>query len=85
VIGSLFLFHRPVTQASIGASPQTCGDQYNALVLKAKQSLASNDRVGAITALVGARDQLSRCQEQEDRNAQAPHAVALNALSLDIN
>jgi hypothetical protein len=79
VVGSLALLRRSVTQASVGVyDPRTCGDQYNALVLRAKQSLASNDRVSAIHSLLQARDQLQHCQELQEQNANAPHAVALN-------
>jgi hypothetical protein len=79
VIGSLAFLHRSVTHASIGNFDQkTCGDQYNALVLQAKQSLVGNDRLSAIRSLVQARDQLQHCQELQEQNANAPHAVALN-------
>jgi hypothetical protein len=79
VVGSLTFLHRSVTQASIGPyDPKTCGDQYNALVRRAKQSLASNDRVSAIHSLLEARDQLQHCQQLQEQNAKASHAVALN-------
>jgi hypothetical protein len=79
VVGSLAFLHRAVTHASIGPEDyKTCGDQYNSLVLKAKQSLANNDRVSAIHSLLDARGQLQHCQELEEQNAKAPHAVALN-------
>ena len=79
VVGSFAVLRRSVTHASIGPyDPRTCGDQYNALVLRAKQSLASDDRVAAIHSLLQARDQLQQCQELQEQNAKAPHAVALN-------
>jgi hypothetical protein len=79
VVGSLAFLHRSVTHASIGQfDSSTCGDQYNALVLKAKQSLVGNDRVSAIRALLDARDKLQHCQELQEQNANAPHAIALN-------
>jgi hypothetical protein len=83
VAGSIAFLHRPVTHASIGPAftDSTCGDQYNALVLKAKQSLARSDRNGAIRALLDARDQLHHCEELEEQNARAPHNVAFNTLS----
>jgi hypothetical protein len=78
--GSFAFLHRSVTHASIRPAfdSTTCGDQYNALVLKAKQSLAGNDRVSAIRNLLEARDQLQHCEELQEHDAQAPHAIALN-------
>jgi hypothetical protein len=78
--GSFAFLHRAVTHASVRPAfdSTTCGDQYNTLVLKAKQSLASNDRVSAIRALLQARDQLQHCQELQEHDAKAPHAIALN-------
>ena len=81
VAGSFAFLRRAVTHASIRPNypdSTTCGDQYNALVLKAKQSLAGNDRVSAIRALVQARDQLQHCEELQEHDAKAPRAVALN-------
>ena len=78
VVGAIAFLRRPVTRASETSGFSTCGDQYNALVLMAKQSLARNDRAGAIHALIQARDQLKHCEELHERDAQAPSAVALN-------
>jgi hypothetical protein len=78
--GSFAFLHRAVTHASVSRAfdSTTCGDQYNALIVKAKQSLAGNDRVSAIRALVEARDQLQHCEELQEHDANAPRAVALN-------
>jgi hypothetical protein len=81
VIGSIVFFHRPLTHAfwsSGPADPQTCGDQYNALLSQAKQALARNDRAGAVHSLIEAREQLKRCQELHQHDAEASSAVALN-------
>ncbi len=78
--GSFAFLHRAVAHASIKPAfdSKTCGDQYNAQVFKAKQSLTGNDRASAIRALLQARDQLQHCQELQEHDAQAPHAIALN-------
>jgi len=78
--GSFAFLHRAVTNASVRPAfdSATCGDQYNALVLRAKKSLASNDRASAISALLQARDQLQHCEELQEHDANAPHEVALN-------
>jgi hypothetical protein len=78
--GSFLFLRRSVTHASVNPFPdaKTCGDQYNALVLRAKQSLVSNDRTSAINALLQARTQLQHCEELQEHDADAPHAVALN-------
>jgi hypothetical protein len=80
--GSFALFRRSVSHASIrpAISDVTCGDEYNALVLKAKQSLVHGDRAGAITGLLEAQKQLHHCEELEERNAAAPHSVVRNSL-----
>jgi hypothetical protein len=80
VAGSIAFLHRPVTHASerSGFSDTTCGDQYNALVSKAKQSLARGDRAAAIGGLVQAQSQLRHCEELQERNAKEPSSVALN-------
>jgi hypothetical protein len=80
VAGSIAFLHRPVTHASerSGYSDTTCGDQYNALVLRAKQSLAGGDRAAAIGGLVQAQSQLRHCEELQERNAKEPSSVALN-------
>ena len=81
VVGSIAFLHRPITHASVRSnfSDMTCGDQYNALLIKAKQSLARGDRAGAIGGLVEAQNQLRHCEELEERNAKAPSRVALNS------
>ena len=81
VAGSIFILHRPITHASEKSSfsDATCGDQYNTLVLKAKQSLARGDRAAAIGGLIEAQNQLRHCEELQERNAKAPSSVALNA------
>lgn len=77
---SLAFLPRALTRASnlphLSETP-TCGDQYNAMVLRAKQALARGDRAAAISGLIEAQGQLRHCQELEERNAQAPHGVAL--------
>jgi hypothetical protein len=84
VAGSIAFLHRPVTHASVKStySDTTCGDQYNALVLKAKKSLARGDRTAAIGGLIQAQSQLQLCEEHEERNAKAPRSVALNSFQL---
>jgi|SRR5580698_3903507 hypothetical protein len=81
VAGSIAFLHRPITHASEHStiSDTTCGDQYNSIVLKAKQSLARGDRAAAIGGLIQAQNQLRHCQELEERNAKAPSSVALNS------
>jgi len=81
VVGSIAFLHRPITHASekSNLSDMTCGDQYNALLLKAKASLARGDRAGAIGGLIQAQSQLRHCEELEERNAKAPSSVALNS------
>ena len=81
--GAAFL-RRSVGHASIkpAYSDVTCGDEYNALVLRAKQSLQKGDRAGAISSLLAAQTQLRHCEELEERNAAQPHSVALNSLQL---
>jgi hypothetical protein len=81
IAGSFALFRRSVTHASVRPtlSDMTCGDEYNALVVKAKQSLMHGDRAGAITGLLDAQKQLHHCEELEERNASAPHSVVLNS------
>jgi hypothetical protein len=81
VAGSFAFLHRSVTHASQGASfsESTCGDKYNALVLKAKALLARGDRAGAIGGLLEAQNQLQHCEELEELNAKAPSSVALNS------
>jgi hypothetical protein len=80
IAGSFAFLHRSVTHASQrpGFSDTTCGDQYNAILLKGKQSLARGDRAAAIGALIEAQNQLRHCEELQERNAKAPAAVALN-------
>jgi len=80
VVGSIAFLHRPITHASERSlfSDTTCGDQYNAIVLKAKQSLARGDRAAAIGGLIQAQNQLRHCEELQERNAKAPSSVALN-------
>jgi hypothetical protein len=84
VAGSIVFLHRPTTHASVGPtySDKTCGDEYNALVVKAKQALARGDRAGAIGGLVQAQGQLRHCEELEERNAKAPSGVAENSFEL---
>jgi hypothetical protein len=78
--GSYAFLHRSVSHASQkpSFSETTCGDEYNAIVLKAKQSLARGDRAAAIGGLIQAQNQLRHCEELEERNAKAPSAVAFN-------
>jgi len=78
VAGSIAFLHRPITRASVRPAflKPTCGDQYNALVLKAKQSLAGSDRASAIRALIRAREQLQHCEELQEHDAEAPHAIS---------
>jgi hypothetical protein len=80
--GSFAFFRRSVGHASVrpAISDVTCGDEYNALVVKAKQSLMRGDRSGAITGLLDAQKQLHHCEELEERNAAAPHSVVRNSL-----
>jgi hypothetical protein len=82
IAGSFLFLRRATSRASVNPFPdaQTCGDQYNALVIKAKQSLAHNDRVSAINSLLQARSQLAHCEELQEHDANAPHAVALNTI-----
>jgi hypothetical protein len=81
VAGSIALLHRPISHASERStiSDTTCGDEYNAIVLKAKQSLARGDRASAIGGLIQAQNQLRKCEELQERNAEAPSSVALNS------
>ena len=81
VAGSIAFLHRPTSHASERStiSDRTCGDEYNAIVLKAKQSLARGDRAAAIGGLIEAQNQLRHCEELQERNAQAPSSVALNS------
>ena len=80
VVGSVAFLHRPITHASerTGLTDRTCGDEYNAIVSRAKQSLARGDRAAAIGGLVEAQNQLRHCEELQERNAKAPSSVALN-------
>jgi len=82
--GSYAFFHRSVSHASQkpAFSDTTCGDEYNSILLRAKQSLARGDRAAAIGGLVQAQSQLRHCEELEERNAKAPAAVALNSFQL---
>jgi hypothetical protein len=84
VAGSIAFLHRPVTHASERStySDTTCGDQYNSIVLRAKQSLARGDRAAAIGGLIEAQNQLRHCEELEERNAKAPSSVVLNSFQL---
>jgi hypothetical protein len=84
VAGSIAFLHRPITHASEKSlySDRTCGDQYNDLLVKAKQSLARGDRAAAIGGLVQAQNQLRNCEELQERNAKAPRSVALNSFQL---
>jgi len=82
VAGSIAFLRRPVTHASEksgSAGVATCGDQYNALVLMAKQSLTRNDRSAAIRMLVEARTQLQHCEELHAHDVEEPGALALNS------
>jgi hypothetical protein len=81
VAGSIAFLHRPITHASEKSSysDTTCGDEYNSIVLKAKQSLARGDRAAAIGGLIQAQNQLRHCEELQERNAKAPSSVALNS------
>src|SRR5580704_13400382 len=84
VIGSLAFLPRALTHASVRhavfESSVTCGDQYNALVLGAKNALSRGDRAGAISGLIAAQNQLRRCEEIREREARQPDRVALNTL-----
>jgi hypothetical protein len=84
VAGSIAFLHRPITHASErpGYSDMTCGDEYNTILLKAKQSLARGDRAAAIGGLIQAQNQLRHCEELEERNAKAPKSVVLNSFEL---
>jgi len=84
VVGSIAFLHRPITHASekSGVSETTCGDQYNSIVVRAKQSLARGDRAAAIGSLIEAQNQLRHCEELQERNAKAPSSVALNSFEL---
>jgi hypothetical protein len=62
--------------AAIG-NASTCGDQYNALLARAKAALIKGDRAEALGSLLAAKAQLQRCQELE-RNSTVAVAVALN-------
>lgn len=83
-IGSIASLPRTCAEGSDGSltveyhDGSTCGDQYNALVGQAKASLVRGDRSAAISSLIGAKAQLRRCQEMEERNSIAAVAVALN-------
>jgi|SRR5579862_2097301 hypothetical protein len=84
IVGSYAFLRRPVSHASERPifSDVTCGDQYNAYVVRAKQALQRGDRAGAIHGLLDAQTQLKHCEELEEQNARAPKSVAFNSIQL---
>jgi hypothetical protein len=83
-IGSIASLPRPCAEgldriSSADASADaTCGDQYNALLTRAKDALNHGDRHGAVASLFAAKAQLRICEEREERNSTAAVAIAMN-------
>src|SRR5713101_4613744 len=85
VVGSIASLPRVCAEGPDGSvaaesrDGSSCADQYNALLGQAKASLVKGDRGAAINSLLAAKDQISRCQELEQRNFTAAVAVALHS------
>ncbi len=83
-IGLIASLPRPCAEGSDRVSPavagaeSTCGDQYNALLTRAKDALNHGDRSGAFASLYAAKAKLRVCEEREQRNSTAAIAVAMN-------